>query len=62
MHADVDKEASDEKEKQIPEGFCQTLESKTGLVDLEGVAAVPPMYLDNIHHYFAMKRLWRNDV
>ena len=58
----MDEEASDEKEKQIPEGFCQTLESETGWVDLEGVAAAPPISLDNIHHYFVMKRLWRNDV
>ena len=58
----MDKEASDEKEKQIAEGFCQTVESETGWVDLEGIAAAPPVSLDNIHHYFVMKRLWRNDV
>ena len=58
-------EASDEKDKQIrAEGFCQTLESETGWVNLEGFAAAPPMCPDNIHHYmyFVMKCLWRNDV
>ena len=57
LHADVDEKASDEKEEQIPEGFCQTLESETERVDLEGVAAAPPVSLDNIHHYLVMKRL-----
>ena len=33
------------------EGFCQTLESETGWVNLEGIAAAPPMSPDNIHHY-----------
>ena len=58
----MDEEASDEKEKQVPEGFCQILQSETGWVDLEAFAAAPPMSLDNIHHYFVMKHLWRNDV
>ena len=58
----MDEEASDEKEKQVPEGFCQILQSETGWVDLEAVAAAPPMSLDNIHHYFVIKHLWRNDV
>ena len=35
-------------------------------MDLEGVAAAPPVSLDNIHQihymYFVMKRLWRNYV
>ena len=46
----MDEEASDEKEKQITEEFCQTLESKTGWVDLEGVATAPSVSLDNIRH------------
>ena len=38
------------RRSKIPEGFCQTLESKTGWVDLEGVATTPSVSLDNIHH------------
>ena len=60
--ADVDEEASDEEEEQIPEGFSQKLDSESGWVDLEGIAAAPPVSLDNIHHYFVTKRLKRDDV
>ena len=60
--ADVDQEAGDEEEEQIPEGFSQKLDSESGWVDLEGIAAAPPVSLDNIHHYFVTKRLKRDDV
>ena len=45
----MDEEASDEKEKQIPEEFRQSLESETGWVDLEGVAAVLGMAATTFH-------------
>ena len=58
--ADVDEEASEEE--QITEGFSQKLDSESGWVDLEGIAAAPLVSLDNIHRYFVTKRLKRDDV
>ena len=60
--ADINEDCSSDEEQQAPEDFIQTLESRTGWKDFEEVYTTLPLSLENIHDYFVIIHLKRNDV